>query len=257
MEIGVCGGPELASTAQMAGLDYFEWSVGAFLQPRNDPQFFHQSLQSVYDSPLSCPAVNVFIPADLKITGPKIDEVALENFVITALERAQRAEIDVIVFGSGGARRVPDGFDRQVAYQQLLQFGRMVAQQAQRYAVQIAVEPLNRNECNILNTLSECAQYVREIDHPNLRLLVDAYHWLLEKESPQSILAAGNLLIHAHIATPANRLPPGAEEFDFTPFFEALTNSGYTGRLSIEARLSETDLESELHRSAQLIRRFI
>ena len=257
MKIGVCGGPEIAGIAQNAGLEYFEWSVNAFLQPLNTLESFHRSLDQVRSASLPCPAVNVFIPGDLKITGPEVNDEALFNFVQTAMERSKMAEVEIIVFGSGGARRVPENFDRKIAYQQLIKFGRMAAQLAAVHGVRIAVEPLNRRECNILNSVAESAEYVREINHPNFRLLVDAYHWLLESESVQSILDAGDLLIHAHIATPTHRLPPGAEEHDFLPFFEALLSVGYEGRLSIEARLDESNKESQLANAVELIHQLL
>ena len=237
MQLGLCAGPEYAPAAHQAGLEYFEWSVGAYLQPRQEAAFFADTLQKVKSAPLTCPAVNVFIPGDLKITGPTVDMAALTGYVETALERARLAGIQVIVFGSGGARRVPDGFERQKAENQLLDFGRMVGQLASQVGVMIAVEPLNRKECNILNSVMESAAYVRRVNHPAVRLLVDAYHWAKEAESPDAIVQNGDLLVHAHIATPANRLPPGSEDFDFVPFFQALRQSGYQSRLSIEAAL--------------------
>ena len=36
MIFGVCGDPKLARIAKEAGYDYFEWSVGGFLHPRED-----------------------------------------------------------------------------------------------------------------------------------------------------------------------------------------------------------------------------
>jgi hypothetical protein len=41
--------------------------------------------------------------------------------------------------------------------------------------VTIAVEPLNRRETNVWNATRECADYVRQVNHPHVRLLVDAY----------------------------------------------------------------------------------
>ena len=246
MQLGVCAGTEYAPAAMQAGLDYFEWSVGAFLQPRQEADAFTAIFQKVKAAPLPCPAVNVFIPGDLKITGPTVDMTALTRYAETALERARLAGIQVIVFGSGGARRVPDGFDRQTAEEQLIKFGRMLGKHASQAGVTIAVEPLNRQECNILNSVTESAVYVRRVDHPSVRLLVDAYHWAKEVEKPEAIMQNGDILVHAHIATKNNRQPPGAEEFDFVPFFQALRQAGYHGRLSIEAALPAVDEQSKL-----------
>jgi len=113
----------------------------------------------------------------------------------------------------------------------------MFAPIAQRHGVVVAMEPLNRQECNVLNTVGECAAMVREVAHPGLRLLVDAYHLLRDGDSCADIAANGDLLRHVHIATIPNRLAPGAEPCDFSPFFDALIKAGYNGRLSIEGNI--------------------
>jgi len=171
MKFGVCGNPQAAQVAARAGFDYFEWSVAGLLKPREEESAFQAALDEVRQANLSCPAVNVFIPADLKITGPNANLALLESFVTIACQRAQRAGVETIVFGSGGARRIPDGFDRGEAWRQVVAFCRMLAPIAARNGVTIAVEPLNQAECNILTSVSECGQLVREIQHPAIRLL--------------------------------------------------------------------------------------
>jgi sugar phosphate isomerase/epimerase len=239
MKFGICGDPEAARKAAMAGFDYFEWSVAGLLKPREEETAFDAALAEVRQTNFPCPAVNVFIPADLKITGPNANLAQLERFVTTACQRAHQAEVEIIVFGSGGARRIPDGFDRREAWQQVTAFCKMLAPIAASNGVTIAVEPLNKAECNILNTVSECAQLVKEIHHPAIRLLVDAYHLLKDNDSLQDVAANGSLLAHVHIATTDNRLAPGMETCDLQPFFNALVSSGYSGRVSIEAKLPD------------------
>jgi len=240
MEYGICCNPQTAQQAARTGFDYFEWTVGAFLKPREDAQAFQASLNEVRQSGLPCPAVNVFVPADLKITGPSVNQAALEEFVTTACLRASQAGVDRIVFGSGGARRVPEGFDRREAWNQLLSFLHMLAPIASRNGITIAVEPLNLAECNILTSVAECARLVRQVNHPSIRLLVDAYHLLKDNDSLEDIVANRDLLAHVHVATVPNRLAPGMEDCGLPLFFEALKLSGYTGRISIEANLPDS-----------------
>jgi sugar phosphate isomerase/epimerase len=255
MKFGICGNPEAALMAGQAGYDYFEWSVGSLLKPREAETAFQAALAEVRQTHLPCSAVNVFIPADLKITGSTANLAQLETFVTTACRRAHQAGVEIIVFGSGGARRVPDGFDRKEAWQQVTAFCQMLAPIAARNGVTIAVEPLNRAECNILTTVSECAQLVKEIHHPAIRLLVDAYHLLKDDDSLSAVAAHGSLLSHVHIATTGNRLAPGMEACDLQPFFNALASGGYSGRVSIEATLP--DHVEGLQHSLEVIRRLV
>ncbi len=239
MQYGVCGGPEIAAVAKQAGYDFFEWSVPGLLQPREDEKAFASARAKARESGLPCPALNLFIPSDLKITGPEADATALEQFVAIACRRAGRAGVETIVLGSGGARHIPDGFDRDEAHRQILAFCRMAAPLAAAEGVTIAIEPLNRQDCNVLTSVRESADLVREVDHPAIRLLVDAWHWATDDRSIEAIVAHGPLLAHVHIATYPTRLPPGAEPFDLAPFFAALREGGYNGRVSIEGKIPD------------------
>jgi sugar phosphate isomerase/epimerase len=244
MEFGVCGGLEVAAVAARESYDYMEWTVASLLLPREPENAFRDALNARNKADLPYPVANGFVPGDLKITGPDVDDPALQAYVATTMARAERAGIEVIVFGSGGARRIPDGFDAHRAHAQLVTFCRMVGPLARDHGVTVAVEPLNSAECNVLTTLDESAGLVREVADPAIRLLVDAYHLMREDDSFDAIVAHGDLLVHAHIATEANRRPPGVEPCDFSPFFAALARARYTGRVSIESRVQ--DLGAEL-----------
>ncbi len=234
MNIGICSGPADAARWQTAGYDFIEVNVQGPLKPLAPDAEFAPELAAIRAAALPARAANCFIPGNLKITGPQVDFATLTRYVTTAMARAEAAGIRTIVFGSGGARAIPDGFDRAAAYRQLLDFGRMVGPLAAPHGVTVVVEPLNRAECNVFNDLSECAAYVREVNHPNVQLLVDSFHWAKENNTVQDILAAGPLLRHVHIATYRTRIFPGAEECDFRPFLQALRTIGYTGDISLE-----------------------
>jgi len=252
MQYGVCGGPEIASLLAHTGFAYIEMGVGSVLKPRENHTSFISSLQALRSLELPCPAANLFVPGDLKITGPDVDPSALKQYIATTFERAREAGMDVIVFGSGGARGIPEGFDQTVAQDQLIQFCAMLAPIALEQNVIVAVEPLNSKDCNVLTTIRECATLVRTVDHPAVRLLVDAYHLLKDDDPLEDVVENGDLLAHVHIATVANRLPPGAEPCDLAPFFDALVQAGYDGRVSIEARMSNPD--SDLPRALSLMK---
>jgi sugar phosphate isomerase/epimerase len=243
MQFGICCEPSLAGTAAQAGFDYYESTVGALLKPLESDAEFRSALEIVRKNKLRCPAVNVFVPATLKITGPAVDLSALKGYVSTTCQRAEAAGVNTIVFGSGGARRIPDGFDRSAAWRQLVAFCQMLAPIAAQHDVTIAVEPLNQAECNVLTSVSECAQLVREVNQPAIRLLVDAYHLLKDNDSLADVVTNASLLEHVHVATIPSRLAPGMETCDLRPFFSALSAGGYSGRVSIEGKLPDTAQE--------------
>jgi sugar phosphate isomerase/epimerase len=255
MLIGICGNPEIAPAARAAEYDYLELNTQAHLQGEADDAVFEPILEQIKKCGMPCLAANVFVPGHLKITGPEVDFPRLTRYVSIVMQRAERAGVRTIVFGSGGARRIPDGFDRARAYAQLVTFGRMLGLICADHGVTIALEPLNRGETNIINSVSEGLLYVKDVNHPSFRLLIDAYHWAKENEPTADIVAAGTWLAHAHIATYANRFPPGAEVCDFGPFFTALKQAGYDLRISVEAGWK--DLEAQAAAAQQELRRWI
>jgi len=234
MLYGVCTGTENAGVFADAGFDYIELHVQLQLLPEEPDAVFAAQLEQIKASPLPCLTANCFIPGHLKITGPDVDREALKRYAATACERAQQAGVDVIVLGSGGARRIPDGFDRGQAMDQLASFARMAGDSAKQHAVTICVEPLNRGECNVLNTVAETAEFVKLVEHPQVKMLVDAYHWARNEEPVDSIIAAAEFIHHIHIATCTNRRAPGVEDCDLQPFYTALAAIGYNGRISVE-----------------------
>lgn len=248
MRFGVCGDMGVAAIAAGVSYDYAEWNVAGLLAPREPEDVFRTSLEAIRAAELPYPVANGFVPGDLKITGPAVDDAALRAFVTTTMQRAERAGVQTIVFGSGGARRLPDGFDPQRAHAQIVDFCAMAGLLAHDHGVTVVVEPLNTEECNVLTTVGECALLVREVAHPAIRLLVDAYHLMHDADSYDDIVAHADVLAHVHIATTPNRRAPGAEDCDFSRFFSALKDAHYMGRLSIEARLSapETELPAAL-----------
>lgn len=251
MQYGLCCGLDLVPTAIDAGFDYFELTVPGLLMPLAEEKAFEEMLVKVRAAKLPCPVVNCFVPGDIKITGPAADPARLEQYVLTACRRAKLAGVDRIVFGSGGARNIPDGFDRTAAWEQLVAFCAMTGPIAQEAGVTIAIEPLCRPECNVVNSVTEGARLAREVNHPAIKLLVDCFHWGREKESPDAIVAAGDLLVHTHLATVASRILPGEEEQDFAAFFGSLKKAKYDGRVSVEAQVKDP---RNLKRALQVIR---
>jgi len=242
--IGVCASIDDAAMARSAGCDYIEESVRGFLVPDRPGPEFTEKFALLEASPLPVLACNSFLPEALKSVGPEARHDGIIAFAATAFRRARRAGVKHIVFGSSGSRAIPDGFDPAEARRQFIGLLRRLGPVARRQGVVVALEPLRRAECNFINTVAEGAGIVREVGDPGVRLLADIYHMLCEDEGPASILAAGHLLVHCHIAEEEGRSAPGVHGEDFRPYLEALRRIGYAGGISFEGRW--TDLAEEL-----------
>jgi sugar phosphate isomerase/epimerase len=144
--------------------------------------------------------------------------------------------VKVVVFGSGGARKVPEGFSKDEAFTQLVEFAKKVAPEAQSRGITFAVEPLKTAETNIINSVAEGLKWVKAVDHPNFQLMADFYHMGTEKEDPAIIVEAKDHLRHFHIANPNKRVVPLENDgFDYSGYLGAVKKIGYKGTLSLEA----------------------
>jgi sugar phosphate isomerase/epimerase len=130
---------------------------------------------------------------------------------------------------------VPPGFPRNAAWRQLIEFLQSIGPLAEEANITIAIEPLNHEESNIVNSVSEGLRLVEQVNHPRIQLLVDFYHLRKEKEDPAIILQAGSAIRHLHFAKVAGRVFPRDCEDEFISFFRNLQKIGYSGRCSIEA----------------------
>ena len=187
-----------AAALRDAGADYIEPGVGPTLVPDKPDADFEAVLAQLRALPIPVKACNVFIPGALKLVGEQANHDAEAAYAETALRRAGFVGIATIVFGSGGARRVPDGFDPARAREQFIAFAKRIAPAAAKAGVTLALEPLNRKECNIINSLAEGAAIVDAVAHPAFRLHADVYHMLQEDEPPEEIVRAGARIVHAH-----------------------------------------------------------
>jgi len=233
-KIGVCTSLKDAELLRQSGGDYIEVGVRWFLVPDKPEADFAANLKAARAGKIPILSANSFLPGSLKCVGPKADHDAVLAYAKTAFERARQVGIKTIVFGSSGARSIPEGFDRSRAEHQFIALLMKMAPLAAADNVVVALEPLNTGETNFINTVPEGARIVEAVNHPNIRLLADIYHMLRMNEPPEHIRAAGHLLRHVHIAEREKRTAPGVGGDDFRPYLQALADVGYGGGISME-----------------------
>jgi sugar phosphate isomerase/epimerase len=242
--IGVCTGVNNAAMLATAGYDFIEAGVRTFLVPDKEEPVFLENLAIAQKAPIPVKACNSFLPGEMKSVGPETHHAEILKFARTAFRRAQQAGIEIIVFGSGGSRTVPDGFSHEEATAQFVSLLKQMAPIAGEYNVIIVLEPLRSGETNFINTVAEGAVIVEKVDHPNFRLLADIYHMLMENEGPESIINHAHLLKHMHIAEKEGRAAPGTHGEDFTPYFDAMRKAGYKGMISIEGQWGNMETQA-------------
>jgi D-psicose/D-tagatose/L-ribulose 3-epimerase len=112
---------------------------------------------------------------------------------------------------------------------------RAMAEHAKGCGVTLALEPLNRFEIYLFNSAADGARFVREVRHPNCKLMYDTFHANIEEKSISGALTAcASELVHVHISE-NDRSTPGRGQVNWSETFDSLARIGYDGWLTIEA----------------------
>ena len=236
--------PAALRALEEAGCDFAEFGVG-MVGPELPEESFNLFRSALDGASIKAECFNSFIAPHVKLTGRDRDWSRIEQYVAVAAERVSAVGGGVIVFGSGGARNVPDGFPREEAEAQLEEFLHMCADKAGAAGIQIAIEPLNRRESNILNTVEEADAMAKRVNRPEIAVLADFYHLMEEREPFEAIENCGSRLIHVHVAD-TGRLYPGSGRYDYPRFYEALYEADYDRRISVECNWNDFSAEAKL-----------
>ena len=123
--------------------------------------------------------------------------------------------------------------DRQVLLDGLGELGG----HAQREGAMVLLEPLNRYEDHMVNSLDQAAELCRAVGLESVRVMGDFFHMSIEEvDLAESIRRTGPLLAHMQLGD-SNRLQPGAGHLDFGPPLKALEEIGFQGFLAMECHL--------------------
>ena len=240
------------------GYDFAELTVGALANLSEDE--YDSVVQELRRSPIPVPIYNSFVPATVPLTGPDISQQTIETYLDKSMHRVADAGGDAIIFGSGAARKAPEGFPIEAAMEQIQTFLHMCEIRAKSLGITVAIEPLNKQETNIINSVAEAAELARTVGLPHIKILADSYHMFVENESYDVIGEAAPWLAHVHISD-RDRIYPGklagesqtgAVGVDFNSFFGALKKVGYEGLISTECPFD--DFERETKESLMFIR---
>lgn len=139
----------------------------------------------------------------------------------------------VMIFGSPFQRKLEDG-DWQGAWERTQDSFRQVLPTLAERDVLLCQESLPAPESDFILTAAEAARMVRELDHPNFRLMLDVKSMCSEAQSPAEIIREFAPLVEHFHANDANRRGPGFGDTDFVPIAAALKDVGYAHYVSVE-----------------------
>ncbi len=215
---------------------------------------FSQNLQ---ENGLQCVSCNGMFPQKIQVVGPNVDYAAIDDYLQTALEKANPLHPEYVVFGSSKARQIPDGFPKADAWDQIVVLLRdHIAPAFRKYQMTCVIEPLRFGECNCVNTVLDGLQLAMRANVPEVQLLVDYYHFAYNHEPLAALDCCKGWIRHVHLASYQQKrhIPFAKDGDDYQPFFEKLREIGYeNGNISLEGGLGDDPASSLAAAAAYLL----
>ena len=203
-------------------------------------------------------AANCFI--GMKIVGKDKDEEKIKEYLEVLFEKASYLGLKYLVFGSGGARRIPDDMSLEEGREEIICFLKnLVAPLAEKYKIPVAIEPLRPEECNAINTVSDGVEIAKAVNSPYVRVLADVAHMYVQNEAVDSLLDYKGWIVHAHTSNPdpgpeydCKRLFPCKDDnFSQSSFVDSLKAIGVE-HCSIEANV--IDFETDARNAYEVLK---
>lgn len=134
----------------------------------------------------------------------------------------------------GKARMLPPD-KRKAEWDLAVKNLRIACDMAAIRGLQIALEPLNRFESDLVNTAEDARRLIRDIDHPAAKIMLDGFHMNIEeRDVAQAIITAGEHLIHVQVSE-NYRGTPGTGQTRWDAFRRGLESINYSGTVTIES----------------------
>ena len=240
MKIGVCGSVDRLDLLETLGFDQMELNIGTL--STMDEAELSALKQKLEGRKILVKSGNCMFPGSVP---PLYQDAGMEKtraYLTMVMPKLKMLGITTAVFGSGGYRRMPEEVPQEKRRELLRDLLVVMEEEARKNGITVVVEPLNKKETNMLLTTAEAMGYIRELNLPNLKLLVDLYHFYCEGESLDRIREFGDYIGHIHIAEPTRRdFLRESDQYDYAPFFKALREIGYEGAVMFEGGLDGYD----------------
>lgn len=134
----------------------------------------------------------------------------------------------------GKARQLPED-ERRREWDLAVSELRLVCQDAADLGLSIAIEPINRFETDMVNTVDDALRMIRAVDHPSAKIMIDSFHMTIEEMNlGNAVRAAGSDLIHVQVSE-NHRGVTGTGLTPWADFRDALRDIGYAGSVVIES----------------------
>jgi D-psicose/D-tagatose/L-ribulose 3-epimerase len=139
------------------------------------------------------------------------------------------------MYAPTGATRLLAADARRDQWERAVASLKAAANYAANRGVKLAIEPLNRFETDLVNTVDQGLRLVEDVGVDNVGLLLDTFHMNIEeKDIPAAIRRASGRIVEFH-ACANDRGTPGDDHLPWRAIAAALGDVGFQGPVVIEA----------------------
>lgn len=178
---------------------------------------------------------------NLASSDPIIRENA-QSYILRLIEFAHFLGAETVcgpMYSAVGKMHVEDAAERRREWNRAVAGVQELAAIAQTKGINLALEPLNRFETDMINTVDQGLKFIEETGMENVGLHLDSFHMHLEeKDSAAAIRKAGQKVFHFH-ACENDRGVPGTGQVRWTEISGALRDIDYQGPVVIESFTSQ------------------
>ncbi|NLC85195.1 MAG: sugar phosphate isomerase/epimerase [Ruminococcaceae bacterium] len=225
----------LVKMIKEAGFDYIEMRL--MLVAALSDEAFEKLVRTLQVYALPCDVCCALFPKTVRVTGMEADDKNIKAYLEAAFGRANILGAKKVVFGSAPARALDKNTTEEQGYKQLTDMiHAIMLPLCEKYDVTVVIEPLRRDACNFINTLTDGMKLVRMVNAKRIGLLADSLHMLTNEENANQILDYQDSLKHVHIADARRGLPEDGYSEPVQDIIRNLKKINYNNTISFESK---------------------
>jgi sugar phosphate isomerase/epimerase len=191
-------------------------------------------------------------PEGLYINHPdEIIRIRTQEYIEALIHFCADIGGKILVHGSPHQRTVQEGWKFEESWERAKETFKCCLETARKRNVIYCIEPLSTTNTNFINTVEEAFRLVREIRHPNFKMMFDCRSASAQEKSVTEALIRAldsGMLRHIHV-NDANGRGPGFGNTKFAPILKTLVKNGYKGYISVEVFEFDPDPQTIASRS--------
>jgi len=170
---------------------------------------------------------------DLASSDKKIREQTI-IYLFKCIDYAQLMGAKLVIVVPAAVSKLAPSLSKKEDWENSVKAVQEVAKYAEKKDILLAIEPINRYETYLVNSIQDALCYACEVNSSHVKIMADTFHMNIEEQDiPEAIRIAENNLINVHIAD-SNRCSVGRGHINFKALIKALKEINYQYALTLE-----------------------